>query len=494
MSENVYKLQCPTCSRRLKISSSSLAKSIVCPRCNARFTVDTQSNSVILSDNELFGPPVSEEFSSGRTMDVGFENMDVEQVVHKSRQKEMVNAARGQATEASSEVESSVAENWRNEKQVQSKLDESLQRNGIGLLILSIGFVAVPFLAGNIDSMKAVVRYLPAVAVVVAFLSSFMLAFSMRRSSIAAILMCSLPFLVIGALSMVGYFWFLDIDAKAEDKIAQDVIEDNDGDADPFNDLLLDKDAVQNNAASKFVPPGNRNRENVRRPVSPDKIVEKSKPQFDVNESKLRPSEIGKSNIPTEDFSSTLRKELKTADLIADNRRKLSNLKTRMNDELSKGLFSNNLCKSSNFPEAFELSKLIGRSSVFGTASYSASPINGFDFCHFDGMEDEWIDLVVPIVGAAEFGDSFVVPNDSHLIGMRFNADKLGILGIQPVFLTENSERVYGPWSGQAASENKNLPSFISGYDIHGFVLYRDQFNLIGIRLVLNSASNNPIN
>lgn len=501
MNEKFYKLQCPTCSRRLKISSRSLAKSIVCPRCNAKFSIDTDSNSVVAEDNDLFGPPVSEEFSSERMEGDAFENLDIDKVVTSNRAAKESKAAKPesvdvlQAGAGSSANANSAAEQWQQEKKVQSKLDESLQRNGIGLLILSIGLAAVPFIAGKVEGLNSIIHYLPAVAVVVAFMSSFMLAFSLRRSSITAILMCAVPFLLIGVVSMVGYFLFLAPNSTRSAVEEEQLVADEELQKDESEDLLLDKDAVENNVAAQFVPPQNRNRENIRRPVNPEKAPEIPQPERKVETevSSFKPSELDIPKIA--ETKSELREELVAGAVATDNRWKLEKLLTRMNTELSKGGFSHDKIRSGNFPRGLGISKLVGKSSVFGLASYTESPILGFDICHQAGLEDIWIDLIVPVrQKKREFEDSFVVPENARLVGIRFNMDQVGILGVQPVYRIGDAGNVYGPWSGQAAAhEDRTLPELISETGVFGFVLYRDQLNLIGVRLITNSASDSPI-
>ena len=488
MAEKVYKLQCPTCDRRLKVSVRSIAKTIVCPRCNARFTFDSQSNSAVADRRDLFGPPVSDDFSSepASTKDA-FENIDIEQVVAQATgPSRKLNKDDAQQHNRDNRSESQVASEWQKEKKVQSKFDESLQRNGIGLLILSIGLAAVPFFAGEADSLKPLMFYLPASAVVVAFLSSFMLAFAMRRSSIAAILLCGLPFVLIGTFSMVGFFWFLDGGKSKPAFVVEEEAIEEEGLAINDNELL-DKGAVIDNAAAKFVPPKNRNRENIRRPVRPDEIADEHPVAPDVSESNLKPSEMTKPReMPDDKTVDELRGELKRANAISKNRNKVEILTARLDDEFSNALVSDSTIRSGDMRAGrFMFSKLAGKSTVYGKASFVFDPVVGLDIGHYDGVEDQWIDYIAPIVGAPEFSDSFVVPDDSKFVGLRFNFQGGGILGVQPVYSNSQSKKALGPWMGVAATPGHGKPvELISKNEIYGLVVYRERLKLVGVRLI----------
>ena len=62
MSDSKVRVRCPTCTRRLRIPSKISAKTIVCPKCNAKFKVDDQGRAVNLAGhNDWFGPPVNVE-------------------------------------------------------------------------------------------------------------------------------------------------------------------------------------------------------------------------------------------------------------------------------------------------------------------------------------------------------------------------------------------------------------------------------------------------
>ena len=160
--------------------------------------MDELSNTAVVQQEDLFGPPVSKDFSQHPDP---FENID-QLVGQEKKSKSFKNKET-----ALNPAEKEAMDGWSKNKKVSSKFEDSLSRNGIGLLILSAGLSLLPFVANSVEELKSFLFLAPMIAAGLAFVASFVLAYSLRRSNIGMVLVSGLPFILIGMIALGGHYY-----------------------------------------------------------------------------------------------------------------------------------------------------------------------------------------------------------------------------------------------------------------------------------------------
>ncbi len=527
MSEETVKIQCPNCERRLKILATKVAKAIVCPKCNTRFKLDQSNSAVVDGENELFGPPISDNYSAGlfeedidHLLDDQRESTrkQPKQQEKKKRTRKQLKYGRdakqgkkGQATGKDADSASSndaVNEAWNKEKRVTTKFEESLQRNGIGLLILATGLAMIPFFAGNVEGIQEYLSYFPIAAAAIAFLASFMIAQSMRRSNIASILLSGIPFLLICAISLGAYYYisnFVNVagnDSSAADRVGQ-VDSDESAAVDPNDDkFTFDADSLDNSPAAKFVPqlkpkPKPQPRTDLDSDGSSDSRTAtdnsssrnpSSRPSSRIGNSELRPNRFPSppdSGDATE-TESEVGKDLKTALQISRTSDKTKAIELRLQQSLRKGLVSKGqIRKPSDLSTRYQLSDIAGRSTVYGIAHFSNRPMVGLDAARNLNGLDEGLYLFAPIIDEPEFEDSMVAGDGNSFVGINVHFTDDALVGVQSVFANAQGVESKSDWIGNPPQGNsfKKLRTSASSV-LHGVVVYRQQLEAVGLQLI----------
>jgi len=94
--------------------------------------------------------------------------------------------------------------------------------SGVGLLLLAFGLCLVPLFSDSLDGMQWTLPYLPTVAVGLAFIACFMMAYSKRRSSISSVILAILPLPFVVLLSLGSYYYIENFVVKPETPQQQD--------------------------------------------------------------------------------------------------------------------------------------------------------------------------------------------------------------------------------------------------------------------------------
>lgn len=488
-------MQCLACGGKLKIPASKSGKSIVCPKCNNKFKFVAPAIADEPESQRAPATPIGDKVSAGLfEEDIDDLLADVTQPVPKPekkvRKRKQLKYRSEQASKQQPEVKEDHQAAWQQEKRVTTDREESLHRNGVGLIILATGLAMLPFFARNVEALSPALPYLPIAAIAVAFIASFMIAISLRRSNIGAILISGLPFLLICMLALVGYYFnrtqIPDEPIVAERSNEDETVKKNDN-------FTIDRDSVGENAATKFVPALKP------KPKPVDNLVQQQPSQVEakpvspvakIRESNLKPNEIaapsrpvtGRNNQPSE-----LERQLQQATRHANNSDKLQVLLQREKQEFQKGLISYDVVKSpDDLRDNYQLSNVAGEKTVYGIAYYSSDAINGLDVAHRSDDVDRFFDIFMPINDAGEFDDS-IVPADpnTEFIGLNVVATPAGISRLQGVFQTSDNQEVLGKWIGSPAQPGSSIEKLrLQSGQVVGIVVYRNQFRVTGIRLV----------
>lgn len=495
MSKDTVKTQCPSCGRKLKIPTSKSGKSIVCPQCNNKFKFD---QPIAAGDaQEELTAPIGNKFSAGL-----FEE-DIDDLLadapkpapkpkKKVRKRKQLKYQSQQASTQNQPVdEEDPQAAWQNEKRVTTDRQESLHRNGVGLIILAIGLAMLPFFARSVEALSPVLPYLPIAAVVLAFFASFMIALSLRRSNIGTILISGFPFLLICLLALGSYFYTRT--QTPVEPVAQTEVSDQEEPVKGNDKFTIDRDRIEENAASKFVPPLKAKpkvSDFVEQPrqSQPEPVA----PEAKVPESNLDPRAIvtpRKSRFERDDQSGDFEQQLRLATRHANNSDKLQALLEREKRELQKGLVSNDTIKSPlRFNDKWQLSNVAGRKTVYGVVYYLGRGINGLDVAHHPDDVDRFFDIFMPISRAAQFEDSIAssAPS-SRFVGLNVIASVDGISGLQGVFRA-NDQEVLTDWVGESPERGTAVEKLrVESERLIGIVVYRNQLKATGIRLVGSS-------
>ena len=506
MSKGTIKIKCPTCDRRLKVPRKSLHKSIVCPKCNSSFRVDDQSNTLKLDGtNELFGPPVSDDFSSGQFDDIDSIVEQISRNAKKSEPKEPPTEAaeptpnlrpkRGPTTVRELEAQTAKPKPDPSEKLVKTKQEKSLGNNGIGLLILAVGVGLIPFAAGSVIPLRGMLWMMPMVAVGLAFVACFMLAYSKRRESIASLILACMPLLFISILGFASHYYTRHmlpeleaiappaiVELEEEEALAQPVVieEKAEPEIDPKDRLTIDPESITNNAASRFVPARSNTSSFTKPEIDKEPTANTSVTDDNVVDSTIANDSTSRAN----NNEGPIAKELRNALLVSTNDEKYDSLQARLQNELLRGVVSKGKIQRPNDLQKYRLSEIAGRSTVFGMAHYSRQPVVGIDFAERKNAVDGLIDMVAPIVDFGHFKDSIVAKNESRLVGLNVFAVEEGIRGVQAVF-SNGQQKVTSDWAGVEPSRQSDITTLsVAAETVHGIVVYRDKLAAVGIQLV----------
>lgn len=512
MSKDIIKMHCPNCDLRLKVPSTKLGKSIVCPKCSVKFKYNPTEHA---ADEENSSPQahatIEDKFSAGLFEEdiddlLAGTSKPIPRKEKKAKQRKQINYGARKSKSANESKRTNeaahanqvgeatdVQSEWQAEKRVTTARDESFHRNGIGLLIMAIGLAMLPFFAGSVEGLSPVMPYIPLAAIAIAFIACFMIALSMRRSNIGAVLISGLPFLLICLLGLGGYYYTGSLQPAEPVAEVEAAVEE---DSKPANDkFTIDRESVEENAASQFVPPLKPKPKPVpdadlnEQPLGQDSAAPKQ-PVDRIPESDLKPNQItAPRNLASNGRreSSELEQQLERATRQADNEDKLQLLLKREQRDLQKGLVSNDTIRSPReLAEAYKLSDVAGEQTVYGVAYYSTREIKGLDVAHHADNVDEMFDILMPIVGTPQFDDSIALADSSsNFIGLNVVTSSGGISGLQGVFQTVENRQELGKWIGTAPnSDDEFVELRVGSGRVLGIVVYRDQLRAVGIRLV----------
>lgn len=552
MREKTIRLECPVCHRGLKIDQLKSGKTIVCPRCNSLFKMDDNQRPVAVPGrNELFGPPVQHARSDERKIPTdgpvkgAFEDIDhlfeEKHIVPGSapdskpdrrsresaskgnrkrqsalpspdetlsqRRRRQHQASREQAAQQSAKQQRtprrpapSASEVWAQQKQTMSKSDERLQRNGIGLLILAVGLGAFPFIGQDIEELKPLLPWMPVAAVVVAVVGSFLLALSQRRAPLAGLLRAAIPLICICLLALGAYLFQQPLKSAAAIDDAETGIVEPDANPDlPVDDRLdFNADEINNNPASKFVPPRkDRPLASGRAPVvvaEPNPRPADSPPgetAAPANESGIpeNAENTARPVRPNNRDSSTTRAELARAVRASANDARREILTRRTESELIKGFVSRDeLRRPDELKSNFVLSETAGQQTVYGIARFHVEPIQGIDAAFPANDIGSYLDMIVPIVGPAEFSNSIAPANrNSRLSALEVVVVADEVRGIRAVFTEPTNRQIRSSWLGLSGDDEGSVTTISAGNrKVYGVVTYKNGLKTTGVALILS--------
>ncbi len=541
MKDHAIKLQCPACQRHLKIPRLNPKKAIVCPKCNGRFRIDAQQQAHVDTGRKgWFGPLTNRVVvnDAGRTapqeIQGAFEDIDHLLAGDKStdrslspksdgsNRKTSVTQSCSEAAEASLSAKGTGSnqsrgldsgERWAREKCAMSKSDERLQRNGLGLLVLATGLALLPFVGRHVEGLQTILPYMPLTSAGLAFIGSFMLACSLRRGNLAAVLFSGLPFLLIGLVGLGGYYYQSAVVVKnAVDQFVQangpeilnpvgdQEFEPDESDVMDVDLNSIDQNSIDNNAASNFVPPRHEQplaagKKPALAPV-PDNSVN-TEPEHRLTAEKTVDREPEAQRFEAEaSGDSAIAAELKSALEISLNAEKAVRLRDRIAAEMTRGHVNRQTVVSPvQLQERFVLSKVAGESTVYGVAYFLTVPIRGLDVAFSADGSTRTLEQIVPIIGESEFGDSIVpIEEGSALIGLNVNVQPQGVVGLQGLFTKVGDQaQSAGHWAGQEPRDGPTTTIETAGRSVHGIVAYRSKLKIVGIALILarNSDAGN---
>ena len=515
MADNFVRINCPTCDRRLKIPQRSVEKAIVCPKCNTTFRVDEQSNTVVMEGrNDLFGPPVSDEYSNGDFDSNAFGDIDriIDQVAQDAEDDgkplfQGPKTVRQLEVQTASNARAAADETKREPEAGKTKFEKSLGNNGVGLLILAVGICLIPFAAGNVTGLRPTLIYLPVVAILIAFVGCFMLAYSRRRESLASLVLACMPLMFMGLLCFGSYYYSKNfLPEKKLSRMERIALEEAEAAmADEMNEvaameagqaervekdeadrLTMDPNSINNNAASNFVPKRNP------KPIAPTDVpankITPPEPHSPAIESSINTSPESRDAADQLESADPLARELAAASNRNSKAEKLQKLRLRMQNDLLKGSASHSQIREPALLQQYKLTEVAGRSTVFGFAHYSELPIRGLDF-GYRNDKDKLIDLVVPVVDEFQFKDSIVPPRGSRMVGVNVAVVGNGVVGLQGIF-DQGAKQRLGDWMGSRPRGSKTI-RLEAGGDIYGVIVYRDQLTAVGIQLIEKPRDSN---
>ncbi|MEM9411172.1 MAG: hypothetical protein AAGA30_08670, partial [Planctomycetota bacterium] len=499
------RLQCPACESRLKIEKKYAYKAIVCPTCNTRFRVDQETSTVVIErSKDLFGLPVSDEVSNGEANSDPFGNID--EIIARSEppNSDSPKVSGSTQTEPETTPESSLVKKWKEEKKVTTRLDESLQRNGIGLLILSMGMSILPFAADNVEGLRPILPSIPTIVATLGFIATFMIAYSMRRASVLAILGSVLPWLLLCGVATGGYYYHqqqnLAREVQPEFVEPKELVDEEGFDLDlgfdpidangPEDRLDFDADSIIDNAASKFVPGEKKdllpatNQNPSPSTFQPAPTKDFSPNLANAQNTEFRPNQIPhpELKIPDDDAGDGFA-ELKQISDNVHRKKKLVSLQERK-EKLQRGLISmDKVVRPYALSESYKFSKTAGEKTVYGVALYDLNSIQGIDAV----AGTSTLEMITPIVDNRKYSSGIVIPENSQLVGLNVNLSEDGIVGLQGLFAGPDGSTLKSAWLGEKAGTGSEI-RLDADLPVQGVVVYLRQLVPVGIRLVMGDS------
>ena len=391
---------------------------------------------------------------------------------------------------------------WQREKRGSSKGDEKLGRNGIGLLILATGLAALPFFAGSVKELTWLIPYLPGAALTIAFLGTFLLAISKRRRGCGTIILSLFPFVFIAMACAGGYFYSKYILPSTPVEIAQQNEEEGvvgvgeRGNVDdpgplPGDRITIDRDAINNNPAAKFVPRRGDPKADKQPAPQPDErrptgsAVRAEADGFQVAPSGRpgRREEFQPFAIPANAEAETNRSER----IILPGSKKRNSLLQRA-DKIKALVSRGEFHGADERCEGCSISKVIGEATVYGVAFIADEiPIRGFDF--LGSSSNATLEIVAPFSGGQPLFDDSQFSRDEKMVLQGFNINRQndeGVIGLQGIYSDGLGRTELGSWIGRAATDDEFSSIRIEADQrLTGFVLYRHRFRTVGIGLVV---------
>ena len=503
MSNQYFKLKCPKCQRRLKVPSANLERRFVCPKCNTRFLIDEQLQVVLPQNHDLYGNPGCDDLNddlSSSNADCPFDK--VQEFIHhikpavRNRDLSPSPAAKTETGHDFLKATKTAEVNTAALSEVVAELsmnDASLYRNGVWLLILSIGLCLLPFATNHSMGLGRVLAYMPFVSMFVALVGSFMMAFSMRRGNLGAVLMCGLPFFVISLISLGGHFYVRSLaraEAPSTDLQFASEIELPDG----ADRIVIDRDFVVENPAAKFVPP----QHDLRVLGDGKKPVERPEPDPAVTRLGATGSDSNHNNRPRPTAPQKrqplavvpnpgVAEELQRAVAFDIDARKKSAIRERIESHLDKSLISLDHMQSPEpWGQPYRLTPVAGRATVYGVAYMARQSLVGFDIVTVADTTNRRIGQVIPIMGVPEFRDSVAAPQGFRFVGLNAHFASNGLVGLQGVFQSSDTGKIeLSPWVGQPANARSSISIHTTNNgSVYGIVTYKDKWDTVGLRLI----------
>ena len=510
------KLGCPNCERKLNLTDAQVGKNLVCPKCNTRFRLN---NSMIA---EVVGPgnrgkterlkPVSEAIAN-TSAGKAFEDIDAlfsdEDIVNHAKQiasAPALNEISSPSSAQNNAQPNDATMQWEREKRVVNKGDERLGRNGVGFLILAACLSALPFFASSVEELEWLIPYLPAAALAIAFLGTFLLAISKRRSGFATIVLSLFPFVFIAMACAGSHFYFNYLAPKAPVELAQKNEDDGgfekvevDADASdpgplPGDRITIDRDVINNNPAAKFVPgraAGSDHRPSPRDSEQAGNDSEPVRAEADghrVDRSGNRPADVRpvrETDFPAIEISDNAGVGVnRGAKIILPKSKKRVSLLQRA-DKIKTLVSRAEFRGSDDRCAGCSISVVIGEATVYGVAFVIDDiPVRGFDF--LSSVGNPTLEIIAPFSGQPMFADS-QFSRDEKMMLQGFNINRVddGIIGLQGVFSDGLGRIELGGWIGRRAENDEFSTIRVeAGQRLTGFVLYRDRFRTVGLGLV----------
>ena len=486
MKDRSIKLACPACERKLKMGDSQIGKAIVCPRCNTKFRINNSMIAEIIGRGSgTAAETVLRDKEIVRAAGMGngaFEDIDAlfssNDIASHAKQ---IETRRQRKREGENVQQEDPEIRWKKQKRTVTKSDERLARNGIGLLIVAATLSLLPFFAATVPELKWLLPYLPLTAIAIAFLATFLVTLSNRRSGFASIILSLFPLVFIGIASTGGHYYLrylapekakADVDEKASETEPQPNHDDG--------RITVDRESINENPASKFVPPRHAQTSG---DFKPSLMRGKSSPK-EPDDSLLedRSGVNAKAKPILNESDRELAQQLDQPINLLENKRDA--MIERIEEEGTRALVSRGKIRQKKLHTQFTFSKVVGETTVYGTLFVVDGLVQGFDVLLAE--ENPTIAVVTPFSGKPPFLDSqFDKESNLPLTGINIHRSNQGIVGLQGCYSDGVDNNLVSSWTGQAPDDDDGFVTIRSAPgQLAGFVLYRDKMHTVGLGLV----------
>ena len=258
--------------------------------------------------------------------------------------------------------------------------------------------------------------------------------------------------------------------------------------------ITLDRDSINQNPASKFVPVVPEHvaqtdfvpsRGNIPSPLVTSKgddhaiNAEAAPSDNPVRSEQKPPSRFRSNDHPNVAESNDIpeKSEFGKRDLM------LSWIEKRgMKALISRGKFP----RQEHLNDQYSFSKVVGETTVYGMTFVTDDLVRGFDFVKSN--ENATLEIVSPLSGKPQFDDSqFAKQENSLLVGVNIHRQNVGIIGLQAIYADVDGQQTTGNWIGVVPAENEFITvRSAADQTVSGFVLYRHGLRTVGIGLVLS--------
>ena len=515
MPKKFRRFDCPFCSRNLKVRSEQIHKKIFCPRCNTILLAELDGDQLTLSaapeQTEIFGPPVHRDFIQAEISEADptiqnesdLDDLPVAEEAYEDLPIEDLPVA---------EEAHSKAESWaRQHSEIQSGFDDVCIRAGIGLLLIGIALLLIPWVRTLLSAASALPIDLTLIGFNVSILAAGMLAFAKRRKpkrmfgvmTGLAIPVTALALLTPTPPPIENKTVYIQYTNPPTSGFETDIEDDR-----PSEFVGVTGKSPTGNFVSpsedepKIAVSENRKPEQFspNRTLSITPVDDGEKQQL--SEFSINPAKDAKQTGPLVPLNS--REHIKSSRPVAQIRAEFeramgnwklhpataSSSKTKSLNERSKSFKKSAVSRFQPREPAmrrdYRVTQAAGRNTVFGNAIYGQLPIHGIDV---DGKGNA-PELFVPIADGPEFDDTLAWDENFFLVGFNVNIEG-AVLGVQGVFAPFENEQlnmehqVVGPWYGRPPAGNKMQSVSSYGNPVYGVVVYRDKLDIVGLSLVV---------